>query len=110
MNKFENAALNLVLDARDATPRGGTITARAARRSKSEASMSIDVSDTGEGMPPEAIDEAFDPFFTTKPVGKGSGLGLREVFGFAKRFGGTVSIRSEVGMGISVQIQLPAGA
>ena len=110
-NQFENAIFNLVFNARDATPEGGTIRI-AARRDEATGRpvVAVAVSDTGEGMPADVIERAFDPFFTTKAVGKGSGLGLSQVFGFTRRLGGSVSITSEVGAGTSVCMQLPAGA
>jgi CheY-like chemotaxis protein len=65
------------------------------------------VADTGSGMPPEIAAKAFEPFFTTKPVGKGSGLGLAQVYGFAKQSGGGVSIESAPGRGTTVKVYLP---
>jgi CheY-like chemotaxis protein len=70
--------------------------------------LAITVSDTGFGMPPEVLEHAFEPFFTTKEMGKGSGLGLSMVYGFAQQSGGYVNISSEVGAGTSVTIVLPA--
>jgi CheY-like chemotaxis protein len=67
----------------------------------------ISISDDGEGMTPEVTQRAFEPFFTTKEVGKGSGLGLSMVYGFAKQSGGHVSIYSEKGLGTTVRIYLP---
>lgn len=70
----------------------------------------ITVSDTGKGMTPAALARAFEPFFTTKEVGKGSGLGLSQVYGFAKAAGGHVQIESEVGAGTTVKLYLPQSA
>jgi CheY-like chemotaxis protein len=67
----------------------------------------IAVTDTGSGMTPEVRDRAFEPFFTTKPVGKGSGLGLPQVYGFAKQSGGGVAIETKLGEGTSVRVYLP---
>ncbi len=69
--------------------------------------MSLCVTDTGTGMPPEVIAKAFDPFFTTKPIGMGTGLGLSMIYGFAKQSGGQVRIHSEVGRGTTVCLYLP---
>jgi CheY-like chemotaxis protein len=67
----------------------------------------VAVTDTGSGMPPEVLAKAFEPFFTTKPVGKGSGLGLSQVFGLAKQSGGGVRIDTHPGEGTSVKVFLP---
>ena len=69
--------------------------------------LSLSVTDTGVGMPPEVIARAFEPFFTTKPVGEGTGLGLSMIYGFAQQSGGQVRIYSEVGKGTTVCIYLP---
>lgn len=69
--------------------------------------MRLTVTDAGHGMSPEVLQKAFDPFFTTKPVGKGSGLGLSQVYGVAKQFGGTVRIDSRMGVGTTVEVLLP---
>ena len=70
----------------------------------------ITVGDTGAGMTPAVLERAFDPFFTTKEVGKGSGLGLSQVYGFAKTAGGHVKIDSELGLGTIVKVYLPQSA
>jgi PAS domain S-box-containing protein len=117
-NQLENAILNLAINARDAMPDGGRLTietgnrwldARTARERDMESGqyVSICVSDTGAGMPPEVIAKAFDPFFTTKPIGVGTGLGLSMIYGFARQSGGQVRIYSEVGEGAMVCIYLP---
>jgi PAS domain S-box-containing protein len=111
--EFETALVNLVLNARDAMPKGGTITvsARNLHEEAEEAEqVEIVVSDTGEGIPPDVIAKVFDPFFTTKPTGKGTGLGLSQVHGFVHQAGGTVRIQSELGSGTSVIITLPRAA
>src|SRR5262249_52787889 len=72
--------------------------------------VSLIVTDTGVGMPPNVLEHAFEPFFTTKDVGQGSGLGLSMVYGFAKQSGGHVTIASEVGRGTSVSLYLPRAA
>jgi signal transduction histidine kinase/response regulator RpfG family c-di-GMP phosphodiesterase len=116
-NQLETAILNLVINARDAMPDGGTITIAANTHefSASEAPQGVSpgayvclsVSDNGTGMPQDVIDKAFDPFFTTKPVGQGTGLGLSMIYGFVKQARGHVEIESEVGKGTSVRIYLP---
>ena len=116
---FETAMLNLVINARDAMAGGGRITIEtcnvtldlkdAANNSELAAGpyVMIAVSDSGSGMTPEVLARAFDPFFTTKEVGKGSGLGLSQVYGFAKTAGGHVKIYSELGIGTTVKLYLP---
>ena len=69
--------------------------------------LSVCVTDTGTGIPPEIITKVFDPFFTTKPIGEGTGLGLSMVYGFARQSGGQVRIYSEVGQGTTVCLYLP---
>lgn len=114
--QFEAALLNLVSNSRDATPSGGSIIISTALTSHAHPSepdspgrefIDIAVSDTGTGMSEEVIRRSAEPFFTTKEVGKGSGLGLSQVFGFAAQSGGFASIGSQVGKGASVRICLP---
>ena len=106
--QFQVALLNLAVNARDAMPRGGTlrITARNERDADAEV-VAIAVSDTGHGMSREVLERAFEPFFTTKEVGRGTGLGLAQVYGFANQSGGTAEIESEVGRGTTVTLYLP---
>ncbi len=116
--QLENALLNLCINARDAMPEGGKLTIEMANRLLDERGaygrdlppgeyVSLCVSDTGTGMPPDVIAKAFDPFFTTKPIGMGTGLGLSMIHGFANQSGGQVRIHSEVGRGTTVCLYLP---
>jgi CheY-like chemotaxis protein len=117
-SQLENAILNLCINARDAMPEGGRITIETGNRWLDQRTakdrglepgqyISLCVSDTGTGMPPEVIARAFDPFFTTKPIGVGTGLGLSMIYGFAQQSGGAVRIYSELGQGTNVCIYLP---
>jgi PAS domain S-box-containing protein len=104
--QLEQALINLAVNARDAMPEGGTITIGA--RATDGDSVEIFVRDTGTGIPAEVLSRVFEPFFTTKPSGKGSGLGLAMVSGFAARAGGEVKVASEPGSGTTFAILLPA--
>ncbi len=110
-NQLELALLNLLLNARDAMPKGGkvTITARLqpARRGR-PATVNIEVRDTGAGMSREVLERATEPFYTTKPAGSGTGLGLAQVYGIVQQSGGTITIDSEPGRGTVVTITLSA--
>ncbi|UXY14856.1 ATP-binding protein [Chitiniphilus purpureus] len=105
----ELAVLNLVLNARDAMPRGGPVTVTLRPAPDTHGMVTLQVSDGGSGMPPEVAARAFEPFFTTKPVGEGSGLGLAQVYGFVRQSGGSVQITSQPGQGTCITLQLPAG-
>ncbi len=110
--EFETALVNLVINARDAMPAGGTITIFTHNQTTSEGMnpgdfVAVGVEDTGQGIAPDILGKIFDPFFTTKPVGKGTGLGLSQVHGFAHQAGGTVSVQSELGKGTRIAILLP---
>ncbi len=108
---LEMALLNILINARDAMPGGGTVTiATAAVRDADHAGthVSLSVVDEGEGMPDHVRERATEPFFTTKPVGKGSGLGLAMVHGFAQQSGGRLDITSERGRGTTVRMLFPA--
>jgi PAS domain S-box-containing protein len=114
--RFEAALLNLVVNAREAMPDGGTIVISVENVELGEGTVGmlaagpyvrVSVTDTGSGMSPEVAARAFDPFFTTKEVGKGTGLGLSQVYGFIAQSGGDVLIQSEPGQGTAVSIYLP---
>jgi PAS domain S-box-containing protein len=110
--ELETALVNLVINARDAMPGGGTITIGAHNMTIPEGGdagdyVGISVTDAGTGIAPDVLHKIFDPFFTTKPIGKGTGLGLSQVHGFAYQAGGTVRIESELGKGTTVTILLP---
>jgi signal transduction histidine kinase len=109
-NQFETAVLNLVVNARDAISAGGTIDVTTRRETDADGASSIvvEVADSGMGMSADLLNHVFEPFFTTKAVGRGSGLGLSQVYGFATQSGGTVKIDSVEGQGTRVQLVLPA--
>jgi PAS domain S-box-containing protein len=114
-----NAIINLVVNARDAMPSGGTVTIKTVNQQVAASSalgtaimpagdyVRIEVADTGTGMSKEIQSKIFDPFFTTKPVGQGTGLGLATVYGIVKQTGGFITVDSEVGKGTSFNIYLP---
>jgi PAS domain S-box-containing protein len=115
---LEAAVLNVALNARDAMPDGGSLTIRTSKAAVSDPPATDDdlkpgsyavlaLEDTGCGMPPEVAARVFEPFFTTKTGGRGTGLGLSMVYGFAKQSGGTVTIVSEPGRGTTVTMWLP---
>jgi PAS domain S-box-containing protein len=110
ISELETALVNLVINARDAMPMGGTVTVAARNRpaiGDAGDQVAISVEDTGTGIAPDVLGKIFDPFFTTKPIGKGTGLGLSQVHGFAHQAGGTVEVESELDKGTKVTVLLP---
>ncbi|KWT13229.1 PAS domain-containing hybrid sensor histidine kinase/response regulator [Pseudomonas amygdali] len=115
--QFEAAILNLLVNARDASPRGGNIEVTAQQAQDMTLAVDddktyqsfalIEVMDQGSGIPLEQLDQVFEPFFTTKPIGAGTGLGLSQVYGFANQSGGKVDLDSVLGVGTRVRMWLP---
>ena len=116
-DELELALLNLAVNAQDAMPRGGMLTVatrNAALTPETDEGTGLagsfvvlSVCDTGEGMSSDVATRAFEPFFTTKPPGKGSGLGLSQVYGFAQHCGGMASVQSTPGQGACIILHLP---
>jgi PAS domain S-box-containing protein len=114
--QLELAMVNLIINARDAMPSGGTVTISAVMRHSAAADVPglgegdyvlLTVADTGTGILPEDLDKVMEPFFTTKAIGKGSGLGLSMVYGFAKQSNGLFRLHSSVGEGTTAELWLP---
>jgi signal transduction histidine kinase/DNA-binding response OmpR family regulator len=105
--QLETALLNLAVNARDAMPDGGVLAIRAERDETDGDWVAISVADTGVGMSPEVRERVFEPFFTTKEVGKGSGLGLSQVYGFVRQSDGEVRLESVPGEGSTFSLRLP---
>lgn len=120
--QLENALLNLVVNARDAMPDGGTVTIATSNevlgsdpaQKNQEATpgdyVCVSVADTGTGMPADVLERIFEPFFTTKKFGRGNGLGLSMVYGFVHQSGGHVTVQSEIDLGTTVRLYLPEAA
>jgi PAS domain S-box-containing protein len=116
-NQFETAVLNIVINARDAMPRGGHLTLSARQvdhippvRNHSGAQgdfVAVSITDTGTGIEPGTLRRIFEPFFTTKAVNKGTGLGLSQAYGFAKQSGGEIDVSTRVGEGTTFTLYLP---
>ena len=120
LGQLEQVLVNLAVNARDAMPEGGTLTIETGVAEMNETStliradiragryVMLAVTDSGEGMASDVLAQAFDPFFTTKPHDEGSGLGLATVYGIATEAGGTVMLDSQVGVGTTACVYLPA--
>jgi CheY-like chemotaxis protein len=116
-NQFDTAIVNLAVNARDAMDGSGRLAVRVARVSGIPAVrgnpavkgefVAVSIADTGVGIPPPFLTQIFEPFFTTKSTGQGTGLGLSQVFGFAKQSGGEILVESEVGVGTVFTLYLP---
>ena len=117
-SQLEMAVLNLAVNSRDAMSEGGTLAISTCRHErdagdeqlKPGAYVLVRVTDTGRGIPAQLLHKVFDPFFTTKPLGSGTGLGLSQVYGFARQSGGIAQIHSEVGRGTTVELYFPAAS
>jgi PAS domain S-box-containing protein len=112
---LELAILNLAFNARDAMKDGGTLKISAQNvvlhgepEGLNGEHVALKIADTGEGMRPDVMERVFEPFFTTKSYGEGTGLGLSQVFGFAKQIGGGVTVESEAGKGATFTLYVPA--
>ena len=115
-DQFELAIVNLAVNARDAMPSGGSLTIQTQNISASDSRpaslgrgefIRISLTDTGEGMSQEVLSHVFEPFFTTKAQGKVTGLGLAQVYGTVRQFGGDVEIQSQPGHGTCISLYLP---
>jgi PAS domain S-box-containing protein len=120
--QVQQVIMNLCVNARDAMPKGGTLTIGLKKvlldpaavlihpRAKLGEYVVISVSDTGTGIPPEHLEKIFDPFFTTKPLGQGTGLGLATVMGIAENHGGFVHLETQIGAGTTFNVYFPVAA
>lgn len=106
-NQVKQVVLNLLQNAKDAMSQGGTICIHTGAMN---GKVTIEVSDSGKGIPPEIRDRIFDPFFSTKGAGEGAGLGLTVSYGIVKRHGGDIEVSSRVGEGSVFRVHLPAAA
>ncbi|ABD08512.1 PAS/PAC sensor hybrid histidine kinase [Rhodopseudomonas palustris HaA2] len=114
-NQFDAAMVNLVANARDAMDGQGALEIRVAAAAPTAQEtaagvmdvVAVSIADTGAGIPQDQIDRIFEPFFTTKDVGRGTGLGLSQVYGFVKQSGGNVTVESALGCGTTITLRLP---
>ncbi|MFC0154566.1 ATP-binding protein [Xanthomonas dyei] len=123
-NQLESALINLAINARDAMPDGGQLRISTRHLHVDEHRLElgrgimlapgdyvvVSVADTGSGMPADVLERVFEPFYTTKPIGQGTGLGMSMIYGFMQQSNGQVWVESEVGVGTTVSLYLPAGA
>ncbi|MEA9564986.1 PAS domain-containing protein [Xanthomonas sp. WHRI 8932A] len=122
-NQLESALINLAINARDAMPDGGQLRISTRHLHVDEHRLElgrgislapgdyavVSVADTGTGMPADVLERVFEPFYTTKPIGQGTGLGMSMIYGFMQQSNGQVWVESEVGVGTTVSLYLPAG-
>jgi two-component system NtrC family sensor kinase len=104
ITRLQQVFLNLFMNARDAMPSGGMLEVRTGAQN---GSVEVEVTDTGQGIPPEHLHRIFDPFFTTKATGRGTGLGLSVSYGIIKEHAGKVDVRSTPGKGTSFRLEFP---
>jgi len=121
-DQFVNALINIGVNARDAMPKGGTLTIRTKNFLLNEGNSAqyptlaigpyvmISLSDSGTGMPENVRTRIFEPFFTTKPAGEGTGLGLSMVYGLIEQSGGHIDVQSVIGHGTTFTIYVPGRA
>ena len=112
ISEFDIALVNLIVNARDAMPKGGMVTISARNVQVDDPPLhgdyvALSVEDSGMGIPDDILSKVFEPFFTTKPVGKGTGLGLSQVHGFVHQAGGTVTVKTALGKGTTITMYLP---
>jgi len=107
--QLQQCVINLLFNAMDAMPRGGTLTITAGRDPSGRA-VALAVEDTGQGIAPEDLPHIFEPFFTTKAEGHGLGMGLSTVYAIMEQHGGTVTVRSEAGKGSAFTLRIPSGS
>ena len=102
--QMQQVLVNLIQNAVQAMPEGGRL---AVRLRKDDGTATLEVEDSGTGIPPENLARIFDPFFTTKPEGQGTGMGLSTSYGIIARHGGQINVRSSVGQGSTFVVQIP---
>jgi two-component system NtrC family sensor kinase len=105
--KLQQVFLNLLLNARDSMPRGGWLTIVT---TAGDTDVTVEIGDTGSGIPPDQLSRIYDPFFTTKEIGKGTGLGLSITYGIVQEHGGTITCESAIGQGTRFKLTLPVAS